>query len=118
MTAHVGDFGLARFLLNASICNSAHHISSSIGPRGSTGYVTPEYGMGSAPSTHGDVYSYDIVLLEMFLGKRLTDEIFNGNLNLHNYVRTITLLETVTSVADPRLLQSEEVGETSINHWR
>ncbi|CAK9138189.1 unnamed protein product [Ilex paraguariensis] len=41
MIAHVGDFGLARFLVNASCSNSAQQTSSSIGVRGSIGYVAP-----------------------------------------------------------------------------
>ncbi|CAK9135780.1 unnamed protein product [Ilex paraguariensis] len=53
--AHVGDFGLARSLLNASYSNSAQQTSSSIGLRGSIGYVAPEYGLGSEPSMRGDV---------------------------------------------------------------
>ncbi|CAK9187476.1 unnamed protein product [Ilex paraguariensis] len=53
MTAHVGDFGLAQFRLNACSVNY-----SSIGLKGSIGYVAPEYGMGSEASTHGDVYSH------------------------------------------------------------
>ncbi|CAK9180947.1 unnamed protein product [Ilex paraguariensis] len=38
MTAHVGDFGLTRFLVNSS---SAHQTSRSIGLRGSIGYAAP-----------------------------------------------------------------------------
>ncbi|PON36677.1 Serine/threonine protein kinase [Parasponia andersonii] len=40
MVAHVGDFGLARFLRDPSRPFSSHH-SSSIGLRGSIGYIAP-----------------------------------------------------------------------------
>ena len=41
-----------------------------------------EYGMGNEVSIYGDVYSYDILLLEMFTGKRPTDNMFHDSLSL------------------------------------
>lgn len=47
-----------------------------------------EYGMGSKVSAHGsDAYSFGIFLLEMFTGRRPTDEQLLGNFNLHNYIK-------------------------------
>ena len=43
--------------------------------------------MGSQLSTNGDVYSFKIFLLEMFTGRRPTDELFKDDLNLHNFVK-------------------------------
>ncbi|KAA8539595.1 hypothetical protein F0562_026287 [Nyssa sinensis] len=91
--------------------------TSSIGIRGSVGYTAPEYGMGSEVSTSGDVYSYGILLLEMFTGKRPTDEMFSDGLSLHNYVK-MALPERVEVIADPILIQQgEEEGQSSWNGW-
>ncbi|OVA02665.1 Protein kinase domain [Macleaya cordata] len=99
-TAHVADFGLAKFLSKAPN-NSVKCGTSSVTIKGSIGYIAPEYGMGGAASTNGDVYSYGILLLEMFTGKRPVDEMFKDGLNLHDYAKNMALMEVV----DQRLLQ-------------
>ncbi|XP_058096113.1 probable LRR receptor-like serine/threonine-protein kinase At3g47570 [Magnolia sinica] len=111
MNAHVSDFGLARFL------HQPFDNSSSIGIKGSIGYVAPESGLGSQPSILGDVYSYGILLLEMFTGKRPTDEMFKDGLNLHKLAR-MSLPERVMEIIDPLLLSQEEEinGDTSYNN--
>ncbi|WVZ90761.1 hypothetical protein U9M48_037032 [Paspalum notatum var. saurae] len=48
--------------------------NSTTGIRGNIGYVAPEYGGGSSVSTQGDVYSFCILLLEMFTRRKPTDE--------------------------------------------
>ncbi|CAO2039665.1 unnamed protein product [Urochloa humidicola] len=45
-----------------------------------------EYGQSVHASTSGDVYSFGIVLLEMLVGKRPTDSMFEGELNIVNFV--------------------------------
>ncbi|KAH6787118.1 hypothetical protein C2S52_006670 [Perilla frutescens var. hirtella] len=85
LMAHVGDFGLAKFLLNAASRPLQNH-SISIELRGSIGYIPPEYGTSTQISTLGDVYSYGILMLELFTGKRPTDNMFNNGLSIHKYV--------------------------------
>lgn len=41
LTAHVSDFGLARFILKPTDNTPANHQTSSIGIRGSVGYAAP-----------------------------------------------------------------------------
>ncbi|KAI3519852.1 hypothetical protein L1887_09069 [Cichorium endivia] len=97
MVAHVGDFGLARFL------GTNLNQNSTSGIRGTIGYARPEYGVGSEMNSSGDVYSFGIVLLEVMTGKRPTDNIFNEGLNLHKSA-SMALLDHVTDVIDDELL--------------
>ncbi|CAL5429461.1 unnamed protein product [Camellia sinensis] len=106
LCAHVGDFGLTR-ILSATTGISSHHQSSSIGIRGTVGYVAPEYGMGEEVSTQGDMYSFGVLLLEMFTGKRPTDNMFIDNINLHIYAKK-SLSDQVMQIVDRRIILAEE----------
>ncbi|KAM5554223.1 LRR receptor-like serine/threonine-protein kinase EFR [Rosa sericea] len=109
LTGHVSDFGLSRFLSEPTTSDFGNQ-SSSIGIRGSVGYAAPEYGMGSEVSTYGDVYSFGILLLEMFTGKRPTDHMFSDSFNLHNYVKT-ALPELVSELLESLVLHE---GTTNV----
>ena len=63
--------------------------------------------MGLAASTQGDVYNYGILLLEMITGRRPTDDIFVGDLDLHNYVNG-ALHERVSEIVEPLLFLEED----------
>ena len=62
--------------------------------------------MGGEASIEADVYSYGILLLEMFLGKRPTDNMFKDGLNLHNFAK-MALPEKLFQIVDPILLPRE-----------
>ncbi|CAN1187593.1 LRR receptor-like serine/threonine-protein kinase EFR [Linum perenne] len=108
MVAYVGDFGLARFL--SGVSNSS---TSSIGIKGTVGYAPPEYGMGNEVSIQGDIYSYGILLLEMFTQKRPTDDTFKSGLNLHNVVKSALSKQHTSKVVDPVLLDELLCGLTT-----
>ncbi|WMV52218.1 hypothetical protein MTR67_045603 [Solanum verrucosum] len=105
MSAHVGDFGLATFLFDTSSNSWNHQISAAL--KGSIGYIPTEYGSGVQASTRGDVYSYGIVLLELFICRRPTDPMFHENLDIHKYV-SMALPAHVMEIIDPILLLAEE----------
>ncbi|XP_031121589.1 putative receptor-like protein kinase At3g47110 [Ipomoea triloba] len=103
LVAHVGDFGISR-LYSQIVENSSREQTFSIGLKGSIGYVPPEYGMGAHASTLGDVYSFGILLLEMFTAKRPVDDLFNDGCScLYDYVE-IALSKQVMEIVDPLLL--------------
>ncbi|KAF8647687.1 hypothetical protein HU200_065326 [Digitaria exilis] len=99
MVAHVSDFGLARFLHQ-----DLRQSNSWVTMRSTIGYAAPEYGLGNEVSIHGDVYSYGILLLEMFTEKRPTDSEFAEGLSLRKYVQ-MALPESVANILDQNMLQ-------------
>ncbi|KAL5799599.1 hypothetical protein ACOSQ4_032483 [Xanthoceras sorbifolium] len=105
MIAHVGDFGLAKFL-TINLSNPINRQTNSIAIKGSIGYVAPEYGMGASASKQGDIYS-GILLLEILIGKRPTDEIFKDGLSLHSFCK-MALPDRVMEIADSCLLIPED----------
>ena len=68
--------------------------------------------MGDETSIEADAYSYRILLLEMFLGKRPNDDMFKDGLNLHNFAK-MALPEKLVQIVDPILLP-REVDEAPI----
>uniref|UniRef100_A0A0D3HIS3 Receptor kinase-like protein Xa21 n=1 Tax=Oryza barthii TaxID=65489 RepID=A0A0D3HIS3_9ORYZ len=105
MIAHVGDFGLARFKVDCTVSSSGDStISSAI--NGTIGYVAPEYAAGGEVSTYGDVYSCGIVLFEIFLRKRPTDDMFKDGLNIATFVE-MNFPDRISQVVDPELLENQ-----------
>nr|GMD55702.1 probable LRR receptor-like serine/threonine-protein kinase At3g47570 [Ipomoea batatas] len=76
--------------------------------------VATEYGIGSKASKAGDVYSFGILILEMLIERRPTDELFKDGLNLHSYAKA-GLAERGVEIADPKILQ-ERVEQIQIRN--
>ncbi|KMT16323.1 hypothetical protein BVRB_3g054710 [Beta vulgaris subsp. vulgaris] len=102
MVAHVADFGLAKVLNQPLHPNQ----SSSIGIRGTVGYVAPEYGLGGEVSPEADLYSFGILLLELMTRKRPTDNMFKEDFNLHMYAKG-ALPDKVLQIVETTLLEPE-----------
>lgn len=98
------------FCYSNNICTHIYKSRSvSISP-----LLIPEYGMGNEVSICGDVYSYGILLLELFTGKRPTDIEFGEGHGLRKYVE-MALPDRVATVADKYLLQEiKDCERTSI----
>lgn len=74
-----------------------------------------EYGVANKASTEGDVYSYGIVVLEMFTGKKPTDVTAQNGLSLPRYVE-MTLPERVADIMDANLQLIMEEGDEEEAH--
>ncbi|CAL5389705.1 unnamed protein product [Camellia sinensis] len=105
MCAHVADFRLAQILVNAANKGS---VSSTLGLKGSIGYIPPGMNMElvNGVSTKGDVYSFGILILEIFTKKKPTDEMFTGEMDLQRWV-SMELPNQVMDIMDRGLLGNE-----------
>jgi serine/threonine protein kinase len=66
-----------------------------------------EYGGGGHVSTSGDVYSFGIVLLEILTGKRPTDPMFTGGLDIISFVEN-SFPDQIFQVIDPHLVEDRQ----------
>ncbi|XP_047074756.1 probable LRR receptor-like serine/threonine-protein kinase At3g47570 [Lolium rigidum] len=112
MMACIGDFGLAKLLLDPGIQDAASS-ESTIGIRGTIGYVAPEYGTTGKVSTYGDTYSFGVTLLEIFTRKSPTDDSFTDGLTLQGFV-SAAFPDRIEEVLDTTLLVPTEFdGDSS-----
>ncbi|KAJ4745024.1 Leucine-rich receptor-like protein kinase family protein [Rhynchospora pubera] len=108
MTALVSDFGISRLVMSiVGGGTTIENVGTSTANMlcGSIGYIAPEYGYGANASTKGDVYSFGVLVLEVVTKRRPTDEMFEGGLDLHAWVKRY-YHGRAESVVDPALLRT------------
>ncbi|WCJ30084.1 Receptor kinase-like protein Xa21 [Euphorbia peplus] len=69
--------------------------------------MAPEYGSEGLVSVKGDMYSFGILLMETFTRKRPTDEIFNEEMSIKQWIECL-LPFGVAELADPNLISINE----------
>ncbi|XP_016434012.2 putative receptor-like protein kinase At3g47110 [Nicotiana tabacum] len=111
LTAHLGDFGLVRLLPGLDTEANLNQFSS-LGVKGTIGYAAPEYGTGGKVSILGDMYSFGILILEIFTGRRPTDTLFQESSSLYHFVKT-ALPERVMEILDKTTLNGDIKGKTT-----
>ncbi|KAM3327126.1 hypothetical protein P3S67_002252 [Capsicum chacoense] len=110
LIAHLGDFSLVRFAPGFSNVPESHRFSS-LGVMGTIGYAAPEYGMGSQVVL-GDMYSFGVLILEIFTGRRPTHTLFQASSTLHHFVET-ALPEKVMEILDKTAFHGEMISEAT-----
>ncbi|PNT64100.1 hypothetical protein BRADI_4g24436v3 [Brachypodium distachyon] len=107
MTAHVGDFGLARFKVDSAVSPSDDlYLTSSVAINGTIGYIAPECATGGHVSIASDVYSFGIVILEIFLRKSPTDGMYRDGLDIAKFVE-MNFPGRISQIVEPELLQDQ-----------
>ncbi|XP_045802051.1 receptor kinase-like protein Xa21 isoform X2 [Trifolium pratense] len=100
MVAHVSDFGISKLLDEGQSKTHTQTLAT-------LGYVAPEYGPKGVISVKGDVYSYGIMLMEMFTAKKPTNEMFSEELTLKTWISE-SMVNSVMEVVDYNLVSQNE----------
>ncbi|XP_071916853.1 uncharacterized protein [Coffea arabica] len=102
MVAQVSDFGIAKMLEKEESFAWTKTLAT-------IGYIAPEYGSEGLISAKCDVYSYGIMLMEVFSRRKPNDEMFAGNLNLKSWIND-SLPNSILQVIDAKLLKREDAN--------
>ncbi|KAL1533667.1 non-specific serine/threonine protein kinase [Salvia divinorum] len=101
MTAHLADFGISKLFDGGETVIQTQTVAT-------IGYAAPEFGMEGKVSTNGDVFSFGILLLEMFTGKRPTDDMFGDEMSIKEWVSGALEQNTATELVAPALLSRRD----------
>ncbi|KAJ8762042.1 hypothetical protein K2173_006644 [Erythroxylum novogranatense] len=101
LVAHLGDFGISKLLGETILLTLTKTLAT-------VGYMAPEYGSQGIVSTSGDVYSYGIMMMETFTRKKPTDEMFNGEMSLKQWVLNSLSAGIIVQTIDSNLMITTE----------
>ncbi|WJX87998.1 hypothetical protein P8452_70128 [Trifolium repens] len=97
MVAHVSDFGIAKLMDEGQSKTHTQTLAT-------IGYLAPEYGSKGIVSAKGDVFSYGIMLMEIFTRRKPTDDMFGAELSLKTWISQ-SLPNSIMEVLDSNLVQ-------------
>ncbi|CAO2198160.1 unnamed protein product [Urochloa humidicola] len=103
--AKIADFGLAKLSKRGGGAGDSLELSHM---RGTTGYMAPEWALNVPINAKVDVYSFGIVLLEIVMGSRVSDQMTAGGERLEmsqiaQALRHVVETKDVVSLVDGRL---------------
>ncbi|CAI9093630.1 OLC1v1029179C1 [Oldenlandia corymbosa var. corymbosa] len=100
LVGYVSDFGIAKFLGNDESIAFTKTFAT-------IGYIAPEFGREGLVSKACDVFSYGILLMEVFTGRRPNDETFGENLSLKSWISDC-MPHSIAGIIDPRLFEEQD----------
>lgn len=100
LVAHLSDFGLTRLLGEENSITYTETLAT-------FGYLAPEYGLEGLVSVKCDIYSFGIMIMEVFTRTQPNSEMFGENLSLKSWV-TNSMPDGLAHVVDSNLLKESD----------
>ncbi|EYU30656.1 hypothetical protein MIMGU_mgv1a025198mg, partial [Erythranthe guttata] len=103
MVGRLSDFGIAKLLGHDNSFVQTNTFAT-------LGYIAPEYGSQGIVSIRCDVYSFGILLMEVFTGMKPSGERFAGDLSLRSWVEEC-VPDSINRIIDPKLVKLDDEEE-------
>ncbi|XP_027185089.1 LRR receptor-like serine/threonine-protein kinase GSO1 [Coffea eugenioides] len=100
MVAHLSDFGLTKLLGEENSITYTETLAT-------LGYLAPEYGLEGLVSAKCDIYSFGIMIMEVFTRTNPHSEMFGEKLSLRSWVAN-SIPDGLAKVIDANLLKESD----------